>query len=111
MSDLDAAVAYAATDHGLSTPTGWQSPGSVGAAASPGCICADNPKVKAGVAWYGRLVGQSPDPPLHPKHPTELAGELKAPVLGLYGGADTGIPLDTIEGIGQVLRPPRRQAV
>jgi len=51
--------------------------------------------VKAGVAWYGRLVGQAS--PLTPQHPVDLAGRLQAPVLGLYGGQDTGIPLDTVE--------------
>ncbi len=56
---------------------------------------AHNPQVKAGVAWYGRLV--SPATPNTPKHPVDIAGELKAPVLGLYGGADQGIPLDTVE--------------
>jgi carboxymethylenebutenolidase len=56
---------------------------------------AHNPDVQAGVAWYGRLVG-APDP-LHPQHPLDRAGELKAPVLGLYGGQDTGIPLETVE--------------
>jgi carboxymethylenebutenolidase len=35
--------------------------------------------------------------PLTPRHPVEVVGELKAPVLGLYGAADTGIPLDTVE--------------
>ena len=54
-----------------------------------------NPAVKAGVAWYGKLVG---DPgPLTPKHPIDRVGDLEAPVLGLYGAADTGIPVDTIE--------------
>jgi carboxymethylenebutenolidase len=52
-------------------------------------------RVKAGVAWYGRLVGQ-PNP-LQPKNPVDIAGNLKAPVLGLYGGADDGIPLSTVE--------------
>ena len=51
--------------------------------------------VKAGVAWYGRLVGQASA--LNPKHPVDLAPILKAPVLGLYGEKDTGIPLDTID--------------
>ncbi|MCC5614967.1 dienelactone hydrolase family protein [Nostoc sp. CHAB 5836] len=55
---------------------------------------AHNPKVKAGVAWYGRLVGDSTD--LTPKHPIDIASALKVPVLGLYGGKDTGIPLDTV---------------
>lgn len=51
--------------------------------------------VKAGVAWYGRLVGQTSD--LTPKHPLDIAPILKAPVLGLYGEKDTGIPLDTVD--------------
>jgi carboxymethylenebutenolidase len=51
--------------------------------------------VKAGVAWYGRLVGQPSD--LMPKHAVDIAPILKAPVLGLYGEKDTGIPLDTVE--------------
>lgn len=57
--------------------------------------------VKAGVAWYGRLVGTSSD--LTPKHPLELAAGLKAPVLGLYGGQDGGIPLTTINQMKDVL--------
>jgi len=56
---------------------------------------AQQPGVKAGVAWYGRLEGNANE--LTPKHPVDLAGSLKAPVLGLYGGADSGIPLDTVE--------------
>jgi carboxymethylenebutenolidase len=57
--------------------------------------CAHNPKVKAGVAWYGRLVG---DPsPNTPKHPIDIAASLKVPVLGLYGAKDQGIPVDTID--------------
>jgi carboxymethylenebutenolidase len=56
---------------------------------------AHNPAVKAGVAWYGRLVGQTSE--LTPKHPVDVAGRLHGPVLGLYGGADTGIPLDTVD--------------
>lgn len=56
---------------------------------------AHNPKVKAGVAWYGRLVGDSTA--TTPKHPVDIASTLKVPVLGLYGGKDTGIPLETVE--------------
>ena len=58
--------------------------------------------MKAGVAWYGRLVGTVNA--VTPKHPTELVGELKAPVLGLYGGLDTGIPLETVEAMEQALQ-------
>ena len=48
-----------------------------------------NPAIKAGVAFYGPLVGKTD--PLHPKFPTDIASADKTPVLGLYGGADTGI--------------------
>ncbi|URD51263.1 dienelactone hydrolase family protein [Chroococcidiopsis sp. CCNUC1] len=56
---------------------------------------AHNPQLKAGVAWYGRLVGNATE--LTPQHPVDVASTLKVPVLGLYGGKDTGIPLDTVE--------------
>ena len=58
-------------------------------------LAATLPEVRAGVAWYGRLVGVPT--PNSPRNPVDIAAELKAPVLGLYGGADTGIPLDTVE--------------
>ena len=58
-------------------------------------LSATLPEVKAGVAWYGRLVGDKTAN--NPRQPVEIAAELKAPVLGLYGSADTGIPLDTVE--------------
>jgi carboxymethylenebutenolidase len=63
---------------------------------------AHNPKVKAGVAWYGRLVGQST--PLTPKHPVDIAAELKVPILGLYGGSDNGIPNQTVEQMRDSLK-------
>ena len=57
--------------------------------------------VKAGVAWYGRLVGASSA--LTPKHPLDLAADMKAPVLGLYGGQDGGIPLTTVNQMKDAL--------
>jgi len=57
--------------------------------------------VKAGVAWYGRLVG-APSA-LTPKHPMDLAADMKAPVLGLYGGQDSGIPLSTVNQMKEAL--------
>ena len=68
---------------------------------------AHNKNLKAGVAWYGRLVGK-PDE-LHPKNPIDLVGELKAPVLGLYGGADMGIPNDTVEKMQKALKDAGKQ--
>ena len=58
-------------------------------------------RVKAGVAWYGRLVG-APSA-LTPKHPLDLAADIKAPVLGLYGGQDSGIPLTTVNQMKDAL--------
>ena len=55
----------------------------------------------AGVAWYGRLVGNASA--LTPKHPVDLAASLKAPVLGLYGGQDGGIPLTTVNQMKDAL--------
>ena len=101
MSDLDATVEYAGK-------TGKANTGKLGITGFcwGGRIvwlyAAHNPKLKAGVAWYGRLVGQ-PDE-LHPKHPIDLAASLKAPVLGLYGGKDRGIPLDTVEKMREALK-------
>jgi carboxymethylenebutenolidase len=63
---------------------------------------AHNSRLRAGVAWYGRLVGQANE--LQPKYPIEVAGALKAPVLGLYGGADQGIPNETVEQMRQALK-------
>ncbi|MEP0872560.1 dienelactone hydrolase family protein [Trichocoleus desertorum AS-A10] len=69
---------------------------------------AHNPQVKAGVAWYGRLVGNTSE--LTPKHPVDVASKLKVPVLGLYGGQDTGIPLDTVEQMREQLKASRSQS-
>lgn len=64
-------------------------------------LSATLPQVRAGVAWYGRLVGEKTEN--SPKHPVDIAAELKAPVLGLYGGADAGISLETVEQMRQEL--------
>ncbi len=63
---------------------------------------AHSAKLGAGVAWYGRLAG--PADPLHPKQPIDLAAALRAPVLGLYGGDDPGIPNDVVERMRAALR-------
>ncbi|HYD08372.1 MAG TPA: dienelactone hydrolase family protein [Reyranella sp.] len=63
---------------------------------------AHNPAVKAGVAWYGRVIG---DPsPMTPKHPIDVVNQLKGPVQGLYGGADSGIPNDTVDKMRDALK-------
>ena len=93
MRDLDATVAWAAKEGGDARRLGIT--GFCWGGRITWLYAAHQPQVKAGVAWYGRLTGATN--PLQPRHPVELAGALKAPVLGLYGGADTGIPLDTVE--------------
>lgn len=99
MRDLDASVIWAAgqgADVQRLVITGFCWGGRI-----TWLYCAHNPQVRAGVAWYGRLVGVVND--FTPRHPTDVAGELKAPVLGLYGGLDTGIPLDTVEAMEKKL--------
>jgi carboxymethylenebutenolidase len=94
MSDLDATVAWAKGtgkgDVAKLAITGYCWGGRV-----VWLYSAHNPSVKAGVAWYGRLVGDADE--LHPKHPIDVAGAIKAPILGLYGEADTGIPVASVE--------------
>jgi carboxymethylenebutenolidase len=93
MADLDACVAWAGA-HGGDTSrlavTGFCWGGRI-----TWLYSAHNPGVKAGVAWYGRLVGDTNA--LQTSQPVNAAANLKAPVLGLYGEKDTGIPLDTVE--------------
>jgi carboxymethylenebutenolidase len=94
MSDLDAVVAFAkASGSGDSARLGIT--GFCWGGRITWLYAAHSPQLKAGVAWYGRLVGN--EGPQTPRHPVDLAQELKAPVLGLYGGADNGIPVDTVE--------------
>ena len=58
-------------------------------------LSATLPQIRAGVAWYGRLIGEKTEN--SPRHPVDIAADLKAPVLGLYGAADTGISLESID--------------
>jgi len=69
---------------------------------------AHNPQLKAAVAWYGKLVG---DKTLNsPTHPVDIATDLNAPVLGLYGAQDGSIPLDTVETMRHALRAANAEA-
>lgn len=67
-----------------------------------------SPQLKAGAAWYGRLVGDPTEN--QPKHPVNIAADIKAPVLGLYGGKDQGIPLDTVEQMRTALKKAKVDA-
>jgi carboxymethylenebutenolidase len=93
LGDLDATVQWAAANGGDTRKLGVT--GFCWGGRQTWLYAAHNPAVKAGVAWYGRLVGQQNA--LTPKNPIDVAAQLKGPVLGLYGAADTGIPLDTVD--------------
>jgi carboxymethylenebutenolidase len=93
LGDLDATVKWAAANGGDASKVGIT--GFCWGGRQVWLYSAHNPAVKAGVAWYGRLVGDAT--PLAPKQPVDVAARLHGPVLGLYGGADTGIPLDTVD--------------
>ncbi len=101
MADLDAAADWVAKSAGGDANrlgmTGFCWGGRI-----TWLYAAHNPTLKAGVAWYGRLEGQTS--PNTPRHPLELASALKAPVLGLYGGADQGIPPDSVERMRAALK-------
>ncbi|RJG02209.1 dienelactone hydrolase family protein [Noviherbaspirillum sedimenti] len=92
MGDLDACVAWAAKNGGNTGKLGIT--GFCWGGRITWLYCAHNPKVKAGVAWYGRLVGDKTA--LAPRHPVDIAADLKVPVLGLYGGKDDGIPQTSV---------------
>src|SRR6267143_106138 len=94
MADLDAAVAYAKSTGKADTAklavTGFCWGGRI-----VWLYAAHNPQLKAAAAWYGPI--DRPRTDLQPKYPIDLAAELKCPVLGLYGGADQGIPVESVD--------------
>jgi carboxymethylenebutenolidase len=92
MGDLDACVAWAKENGGNTDKLGIT--GFCWGGRIVWLYCAHNPQVRAGVAWYGRLVGDKTA--LTPQNPLDIAPSLKTPVLGLYGGKDNSIPQDTI---------------
>ncbi len=100
MSDLDASVAFAKKDP-HADPSKLSITGFCWGGRIVWLYAAQQSALKAGVAWYGKLVGEKD--PLHPKLASEVVSELKAPVLGLYGGKDQGIPVDTVEQQAQAL--------
>jgi carboxymethylenebutenolidase len=105
MSDLDATVAWAAkTGAGNVEQLGIT--GFCWGGRIVWLYGAHSPTLKAGVAWYGRLVG--PTTELQPKNPIDVVDALKVPVLGLYGGADQSIPQGTIEQMRAALKAAGR---
>jgi len=94
MADLDATVAWA-TKSGSGDAARVGVTGFCWGGRITWLYAAHNPTLKAGVAWYGRLTGQPNE--LQPQHAVDVAADLKAPVLGLYGGKDQGIPPEDVE--------------
>lgn len=98
-SDLDATVAWA---KGTGKATKLGVTGFCWGGRQVWLYAAHNPNVKAAVAWYGAVKRPATD--LQPKNPLDLVGQLKVPVLGLYGGADPGIPVDTLDEMKAALK-------
>jgi carboxymethylenebutenolidase len=99
LADLDATLAFAATHGGDAARvavTGFCWGGRIA-----WLYAAHQPKLRAAVAWYGRLVGEPSA--LQPTFPSDVLSELKAPVLGLYGGQDQGIPLEHVRKLQSAL--------
>lgn len=101
MSDLDACVEFA-QDSGKGDVTKLHITGFCWGGRIVWLYAAHSKQVKSGVAWYGRLEGDKTE--LQPEHPLDVAGKLNAPVLGLYAGKDTGIPLPSVEKMRNALK-------
>ncbi len=104
MADLDASVAWAKKNSGNTKKlsiTGFCWGGRI-----VWLYSAHNPNVDAGAAWYGRLVPNPTGPKneLQPGMPIDIAKDLKVPVIGLYGGLDQGIPLDSVQRMQDELK-------
>ena len=89
LSDLDATAAWAGTQHGDRARLGVI--GFCRGGRDSWLYAEHNPTLRAAVAFYGPV--NTPDTPIQPRNPLDAAAELKCPLLGLYGGQDTGIAL------------------
>jgi carboxymethylenebutenolidase len=101
MTDLDSTVRFAASDGANTNRLGIT--GFCWGGRITWLYVAHNPGVKAAVAWYGPLRGPVPPNPLRPKYPLDIADQINAPVLGLYGGLDTGIGVSNMEDMKAAL--------
>lgn len=101
LSDLDATAAWAGAT-GSADPDRLGITGFCWGGRIVWLYAAHNPGLKAGVAWYGRLAGEATA--LQPRYPVDVAAQITAPVLGLYGAADQGIPLQTVEEMRGALK-------
>jgi carboxymethylenebutenolidase len=101
MADFDAALAWAVKD-GRGDPARVGITGFCRGGRTTWLYAAHNPKIRAGVAWYGPLTGNTGA--LTPRNPLDLVAEMNVPVLGLYGGADQGIPNDAVDKMYGMLK-------
>ena len=108
ISDLDATVEWAKTQGGDAGRLGIL--GFCRGGRTVWLYSATNPNVKAGVSFYGSLVDPADLKGIWPKSATELAPEMKAPVLGLYGEADQGIPVAQVEAMKAALQAAGKKA-
>ena len=99
MADIDACVAWAGQHGGDLSKLGIT--GFCWGGLITWLYSAHSAAVKAGVAWYGRLTGVKSD--RQSSYPIDEAPSLQAPVLGLYGGIDAGIPLATVDAMKTAL--------
>lgn len=106
LSDLDATVAFAKAQGGDTNRLGII--GFCRGGRTVWEYAAHSPDLKAGVAFYGPPV-DAPNP-VWPKSPTQLAPDMKAPVLGLYGEADTGISVAQVEALKKALADAKKTA-
>jgi carboxymethylenebutenolidase len=106
LSDLDSTVAWAKSEGGDTSRLGII--GFCRGGRTVWEYAAHSGTLKAGAAFYGPLV--DPPNPVWPKSPTQLAPEMKAPVLGVYGEADTGIPVATVEAFKAALAANKKTA-
>jgi carboxymethylenebutenolidase len=93
MGDLDATVAWAAANRGDAARLGTV--GFCRGGRTVWLYAAHNPTLKAAVAWYGPIGG--PTSAIQPRTAADVAGGLRAPLLGLYGGKDGGNPVEDVE--------------
>jgi carboxymethylenebutenolidase len=106
-SDLDATVAWAKSS-GKADTAKLGVTGFCWGGRQVWLYAAHNPNVKAAVAWYGPL--KRPGTDLQPKNPIDLVSQLKVPVLGLYGGADAGIPVASVDEMKAALKAAGSQS-
>lgn len=106
MRDLDACADWAAANGG--DPARLGITGFCWGGRISWLYAAHNPDLKAAVAWYGRLTGTASE--MTPKHPIDLVSSFHAPVLGLYGARDQGIPVSDVEDMRDDLAKAGKKA-